>query len=235
MVSTMAKSDFSYPYITGFGSSPSLCGPERRAALVRYEISRFPRKERLHMPGSTTALGGKALALARPSILPSTKRTASAPGMTSISQLNGWPMRSPTDASPMPSRAPAHGSGPMWFAKPSSQRTFTTYSLPVSRRTLFSTQCRDPIFSWLVFWQSVGGERSVLSLLGRKQKKQVSKRVQAAMRAFGSHSGRFKGSPSFGQIRPNSEVAGLSDSVLLRRLFASMGNVSGSGLEFSGA
>ena len=30
----------------------------------------------------------------------------------------------------------AHGSGPMWFATPSSQWTCTTYSLPVSRRTL---------------------------------------------------------------------------------------------------
>jgi hypothetical protein len=31
-----------------------------------------------------------------------------------LSRLNGWPMHSPTDASPTPSRAPAHGSGPMW-------------------------------------------------------------------------------------------------------------------------
>jgi hypothetical protein len=31
--------------------------------------------------------------------------------------------------------ANAHGSRPMWFATPSSQRTCTAYSLPVSRRT----------------------------------------------------------------------------------------------------
>jgi hypothetical protein len=139
-VATMAKSDFSCPCITGYGSTPSRCGPRRRAALVRHEISRFPRKERPHMPGSTTALGGKALAIARPSMLPSTNRTAWAPRMTSISQLNGWPMRSPTDASPRSSRTTAHGSGPMWFATPSSQRTFTAYSLPVSRRTRLTTQ-----------------------------------------------------------------------------------------------
>jgi hypothetical protein len=30
-----------------------------------------------------------------------------------LSRLNGWPMHSPTDASPVPSQAPAHGSGPM--------------------------------------------------------------------------------------------------------------------------
>jgi hypothetical protein len=37
------------------------------------------------------------------------------------------------------SRMPAHGSGPMWFAIPSSQWTCTTYSLPVSRRTRVKT------------------------------------------------------------------------------------------------
>src|SRR5262245_38287824 len=51
-----------------------------------------------------------------------------------LSRLNGWPMRSPVNASPRPSRATAHDSGPMWFAKPSSQGTCTLYSLPVSRR-----------------------------------------------------------------------------------------------------
>jgi hypothetical protein len=35
-----------------------------------------------------------------------------------LSRLNGWPMHSPTDASPTPSRTPAHGSGPMWTATP---------------------------------------------------------------------------------------------------------------------
>ena len=38
----------------------------------------------------------------------------------SLSRLNGWPMRSPVNASPTPSRMPAHDSGPMWFATPSS-------------------------------------------------------------------------------------------------------------------
>jgi hypothetical protein len=40
-------------------------------------------------------------------------------------------MRSPTDASPTPSRVPTHGSGPMRIASPSSWWTFTSYSLPV--------------------------------------------------------------------------------------------------------
>jgi hypothetical protein len=46
--------------------------------------------------------------------------------------VNGWPMRSPADASPTSSRMPVHGSGPMWIAAPSSQWICTTYSLPVS-------------------------------------------------------------------------------------------------------
>ena len=51
-----------------------------------------------------------------------------------LSRLNGWPMRPPVNASPKPSRAAAHDSGPMWIATPSSQRTCTLYSFPVSRR-----------------------------------------------------------------------------------------------------
>ena len=40
-----------------------------------------------------------------------------------------------TDASPSSLRMPMHSLGPMWFAIPSSCRTFTDYSLPVSRRS----------------------------------------------------------------------------------------------------
>ena len=49
-----------------------------------------------------------------------------------FSRLNGWPMRTPVNASPPPSRATAHDSGPLWFATPSVQWTFTIYSSPVS-------------------------------------------------------------------------------------------------------
>jgi hypothetical protein len=44
-------------------------------------------------------------------------------------------MHSPADASRLPSRAETHGLGPMRVATPSSCRTCTDYSLPVSRRT----------------------------------------------------------------------------------------------------
>ncbi len=80
---------------------------------------------------------GRALAVARPAVLPSDKQTSSAPGIRTVSRLDGWPVRSPADASPASSRTRAHGSGPVWFATPSPQWTCTTYSLPVSRRTCF--------------------------------------------------------------------------------------------------
>src|SRR5262249_17693391 len=89
-------------------------------------------KERLHMPGSSTTpghTGARAIAPIRVAF-----QTADGVGSrdSTLSRLIGWPMHSPADASPTPSREPAHGSGPMRFATPSSWRTFTTYSLPVS-------------------------------------------------------------------------------------------------------
>lgn len=80
--------------------------------------------------------------MARSAMLPSAMRTASAPEILSISRLNGWAARYPADASPAPSRMPAHGSGPMRFAIPSSWWTLTIYSLPVSRRTLILIEAR---------------------------------------------------------------------------------------------
>jgi len=51
---TMAGSDFSRSCITGYGSSPSRCGPHGHRPMVERETSRFPRKERPYMPGSQT-------------------------------------------------------------------------------------------------------------------------------------------------------------------------------------
>src|SRR6516225_9175741 len=130
----MAASDFPRPFIIGYGSSPSRCGPARRAALVGRGISRFPRKERLHMPGSLTTPGCRSTRVDALGMLPSAMTTASAPGII-LTRLHGWPMHSPTDASPLALRPAMHGSGPMWIAIPSSYRTFTDYSLPASRRT----------------------------------------------------------------------------------------------------
>jgi hypothetical protein len=40
-------------------------------------------------------------------------------GNIKLSRLDGWPMRSPVNASPTSSRIPTHDSGPVWFARPS--------------------------------------------------------------------------------------------------------------------
>src|SRR4029077_7751337 len=74
------------------------------------------------------------LAIATWAVLPSAGRKASAL-RSWFSPLNGWPTLSPVNASRRPSRVAAHDSGAVWFATPSPQRTFTSYLLPVSRRT----------------------------------------------------------------------------------------------------
>ena len=132
----MAESDFSRSFIGGYSSSPSHRGPGCfHEHLADQESSRFPYKKLLHMPGSATTprrLGARDTAPLRVAF-----RSVDSVGSREniLSRLDGWPMRSPADASPTSSRMPAHGSGPMWIATPSSQWTSTTYSLPVSRRT----------------------------------------------------------------------------------------------------
>src|SRR5208337_5338063 len=93
---------------------------------------------------------GRPLALTRPSMSPSVILTTSAPDTFKLSRLNGWPMRSPTDASTQPSRIASHGLGPMRFATPSSWRTFTTYSLPVLPAHQNSCWARSRRYRWVV-------------------------------------------------------------------------------------
>ena len=74
------------------------------------------------MPGSSTTpghMGTRAFAPIRVAF-----HNADGVGSrdSTLSRLIGWPMHSPADASPTPSREPAHGSGPMRFATPSSWR-----------------------------------------------------------------------------------------------------------------
>ena len=103
---------------------------------VRLEISRFPNKERLCMPGSKTTQGRPGTRNHAPVRL--AFRHANGVGALNwfkLSRLYGWPTDSPVNASPCTSRCTTHDSGPVWFAMPSLHRTFTRYSLPVSRRT----------------------------------------------------------------------------------------------------
>jgi hypothetical protein len=129
----IAGSDFSRSCIFGYGSSPPRRGPAAMDRAVERELSRFPETRSVcTCQGLRPRRAIRTLALSRPYVLPSAHSTASAPGIMCLSRLNGWPVHSTTDASPVPSRAPAHGSEPMRIATPSLRRTFTTYSLPVS-------------------------------------------------------------------------------------------------------
>ena len=88
------------------------------------------------MPGSPTTPGRPGARDGAPVRVAFRVANSVGTRVIALSRLNGWPMHSPTDASPTPSRVPTHGSGPMWIATPSSQWTCTIYSLPVSRRTV---------------------------------------------------------------------------------------------------
>jgi hypothetical protein len=61
----------------------------------------------------------------------------------SVSRFNGWPTRSPVNASRAASQPTAHDSGPMWVATSSLRWTCTIYSLPVSRRTVALTPVKS--------------------------------------------------------------------------------------------
>jgi hypothetical protein len=131
-VATTTESDFSGSCIIGFDSSSSRCGP---GAFALRPNPRPPgsRAKSFHTcQGLRPRRAGRALAITRPSMSPSVFMTTSAPETILLSRLNGWPMHSPVNASSASSRIPTHDSGPMRFATPSSQRTFTAYSLPVS-------------------------------------------------------------------------------------------------------
>jgi hypothetical protein len=69
--------------------------------------------------------------------------TASALRSNVLSRLNTRPARTPVNASPTPSRAPPHDSGPVWIARPSLCDSFIHNTLPVltgARRTAHDTK-----------------------------------------------------------------------------------------------
>jgi len=96
-----------FPARTGTASAarPEMRPPGSRAGSLRTCQGLRPRRT------------VDALALTRVPVSPSAMITASA-SQWGLSRLNGWPMRTPADASPLPSRTDAHGSGPMRLANP---------------------------------------------------------------------------------------------------------------------
>jgi hypothetical protein len=139
---TTTGSDLSWPCIIGYGSMPSRCGPDGTGlwSATRSPGSRA-RSVRTCQCLRPRGVVGR-LAVTPPAMLPSAVSTASAP-RSRLSRLNGWPMRSPVNASPRPRGSSTHDSGPVWIATPSLRWILTTYSLPVSRRTE-STATRPP-------------------------------------------------------------------------------------------
>ena|ERR1700730_1872517 len=77
---------------------------------VDREISRFPRKERLHMPVSLTTPGppGARAAADAPEYVAFHHMHGVGTQNRKLSRLNAWPTRTPVNASPRPSRATAH-------------------------------------------------------------------------------------------------------------------------------
>ena len=73
------------------------------------------------------------LALAMRPMWPSdTLERVGAPEVNEVSRLHTLPTYPSVNASPMPSRAPAHDSGPVWLARPSPYDSFIRYSSPAT-------------------------------------------------------------------------------------------------------
>ena len=89
------------------------------------------------MPGSSTTPGRVGARDDAPGRIAFHLRNSVGTRIKNLFEAHG--LATPTDASPLPLRAVTHGSRPMWIATPSSCRTCTDYSLPVSRRTAKET------------------------------------------------------------------------------------------------
>ena len=109
---TTPKSDFSRPFITGYGSSPSQCGPVRLDAIR--PGGRSPRFRRVPCMRDVALDPGRASEprIAAPHMLPSTKRNVPASASSRISWLNPAPHALVVYASHQPSPTDARHSLP---------------------------------------------------------------------------------------------------------------------------
>lgn len=69
---------------------------------VDRKISRFPREERLHMPGSLATPGRPGACAIAPECFAFYHMHGVGTQNRKLSRLNGWPMRTPVNASPRP-------------------------------------------------------------------------------------------------------------------------------------
>jgi hypothetical protein len=108
----MAGSDFSCPFIIGYGSSPSRRGPQRRQA-ARPDMRPLKGRRCLFARDGGFDLGGAtASRIATPHVAPSTILNVSAPATLEISRLNSPPHAIVLYASQPPSPTPTQHSLP---------------------------------------------------------------------------------------------------------------------------
>src|SRR6266446_87943 len=99
---------------------------------AKSETSRFPCKERPHMPGSLTTPERQALALSHLPVLPSVLSITSASGPRTFRRSMAGLCVPLSTLRRHLRRCRRMTRGPVWFARPSLQETFTLYPLPVS-------------------------------------------------------------------------------------------------------
>ena len=143
-VGTISESDFSSSYIIGFGSRLPDAGRRRiPPPTVKLEISRFPRKERACMPGSTTTPG-------RPSACAGALTRVAFRYTDSVGTQNQFSIAAQWLACTYPCRRFADtltdacarlGADVVRYSFIAG--TCTPYSLPVSRRTCVKTRKRS--------------------------------------------------------------------------------------------
>ena len=118
----------------------SLDFPMRSVSFLAdsHGISRFPLKVLACMRRVSDRARSKSVSRYRRSqfcLPPSSRAWAPRSGHRlrdggSISRLNGWPARTPVNASPSPLRTTVHDSEPVWVANPSLYETFIHNTLP---------------------------------------------------------------------------------------------------------
>ena len=117
---TMQASDFPPAFMTDVRLLAFSVRPSPPSGEGTCGISRFPRKEFPHVHRVFDGAGPvDSSRIALSSVLPSASLNSVGVLDIYISPLNGWPVRTPVNASPLTLRLTAHDSGPVWCATPS--------------------------------------------------------------------------------------------------------------------
>ena len=130
-VGTMGPSDSLKTCMSGYGTCLPRPSPtdNRRGSLQGLPV--LAHGVSTHAQGLRLRGVHKRLAIniAHDVAFPLSGQSRHAEGM--ISELNGWPARTPVNASPAVLPSPAHDSGPRWIATPFLCGSFIRYSMPV--------------------------------------------------------------------------------------------------------